>query len=116
MDAELAGELPRLHIYIVENLQVVGDEADRADEDGTLALPHQRAHLLQDVRSQPRLRCAPGALKRKIPAALGQPQLAGHTARCRQQLALVGIVPLTDALRQAVGGEEDEDLRALLRR
>src|SRR5690349_23610533 len=115
MNAQLTGELSRFDIYIVEDLQVVGDEADRADEDGALALLHERAHLLQDVRPQPGLGCAPGALEGEVPAALGQPQISGDGARRRQQLALIGIVPLADALRQAVRREEDEDARALLR-
>ena len=57
----------------------------------------QLAHLLQDVRPQPRLRRAPRALEGEVPATLSQPQLARHTARRRQQLALIGIVPLADA-------------------
>src|SRR6476661_10236318 len=95
---------------------MIGDEADRADEDRARALRHQLTRLLQDVRPQPRLRRAPRALEGEVPAALGQPQLIRHTARRRQQLALVGIVPLTNALWQTVRGEEDKDTRARVRR
>ena len=52
-DPHLAGDGLRLDVDVVEDLEVVGDEADRADDEPADARPGQPPDLGEDVRAEP---------------------------------------------------------------
>ena len=64
LEAFRAGEGLCLHVQVVEDLEVVGHEADGADQGPSGAGEPQR---LQEVRSQPGLPGAAGGLKGELP-------------------------------------------------
>ena len=65
-DAHIAGDALGLDVDVVQDLQVVGDEADRPDHQAAHAFGGKAADLDQDVGSEPRLVGAAGALEREV--------------------------------------------------
>src|SRR5689334_16424713 len=54
--AQLVRQLPRLHIEIIEHLDMIGQKANRRNHDRLFALILQYAQGIADVRLQPGLR------------------------------------------------------------
>ena len=89
---------------------MVGDEADRADEDVVDLSVVERGEVVEDVRPEPGLAGRGLALVGERPSV--ELRLVGYQPRRRQQLPLVGVALVEDARREAVGGEDDVGLRA----
>ena len=107
-DPERVGSLPGLDVVVVKDLEMVGDEADRGDQDCTMALRGQRFDRVDQIGTEPRL---PGLTL----ALVGEPPLLDassmrHQLRSAQQLILVGITLIKDARRQTVRRENDDDV------
>ena len=91
--ARLARDLLCLDIEVVEDLQVVGDEAGGADHDGPVLLREVADHVL-DRRPEPRIRSPAGALPsdRVVDAA----ELRGDELRGLAQSVDVGARRLAE--------------------
>src|SRR5437667_5340134 len=97
--------LAGLDVDVPEDLEVVGDEADRRDEDAALAPGRERVELLEQIRPEPGLAGRARALERERPAL--EPGALRDEARGLEQLLLVGVSLLQDPGREAVRGEDD---------
>ena len=107
---ELGRLLPRLGVDVPADLQVVGDEPDRTDEDAVGAGVVQRLEVVEDVGPEPRLPGRRLALERERPV--------GDRGRLRdergglEQLVAVGIALGEDPRGQRVRREDDVAVRA----
>jgi hypothetical protein len=110
-EAGLRRDLRHFDVEVVEDLEVVGHEADGADHDRIrVTVGGELAHELADVGPEPRL----GGPARALPGhePLLDPGGLGHQAGRLCQLLGIGVAGPADALGQGVRGEED--LRAAL--
>ena len=80
---------------------MVGDEADRADEDAGDAGGRERVELLEQVRAEPGLSGRARALVGERPAL--EPGSLGDQPRRLQQLILVRIARLENPRRAGCG-------------
>ena len=99
---ELRGALLRLDVDVPADLQMVGDEADRADEHVVDALCMQRGEVVEDVGPEPRLAGRRLALERERPS-LAEACGLGDEASGLEQLIFVGIAHGENAFRAASG-------------
>src|SRR5438094_374728 len=105
LEAELGGPLARLDVEVPQDLEVIRDEADGADEHAPDPVRREPVELLQDVRSEPRFSGRTGALESERPVR--EPGALGDEARALEELVAVGIAVPQDSLRQRVSGEDD---------
>ena len=84
---------------------MIGDEADRADEDALDALLPQGLEVVEDVGPEPRLAGRRLALEGEAPR--GQARRLGDEARRLEQLVAVGVAGVEDPRRQRVRREDD---------
>src|SRR5438552_1525626 len=103
--AELARLLLRLGVDVPADLEMVGDEADRADEHVLDAARSQLAEVVEDVRSEPRLARRRLALKRKRPYVFFR--VGCDEPRGLEQLVAVRIAVGEDAGWQRMRREDD---------
>ena len=87
------------------DLEVVGDEPDRADEDALDSPRLQRVEMVEDVRAEPRLAGLRLALEAEAP--VGEAGALRHEAAGLQELVLVRVALGEDPLGEAVRGEDD---------
>ncbi len=102
---ELRRLLLRLDVEVPADLEVVGHEPDRADEDAVDALPVQRLEMVEDVRPEPRLARRRLALEGEAP--LRQARRLGDEPRRLEQLVAIRVAGLEDPRGQRVRGEDD---------
>ncbi len=102
VDSMFARKRHRLDVDVVEDLEVVGDEADRAHQRPPHISPGQR---IEQVWTEPRLAGVAGGLKRELPFRQGRP-FRDQPAALQEPFA-IGIPRRFDASGQAVGSEED---------
>src|SRR6202022_3653474 len=100
LDPERIGPLFGLDVDVVEDLEVVGDEPDRRNQDCAVALGGEPLDRLDQARAKPRLPRVALALVREAPLLDAGP--LSDQLRGAQQLLLVGIALIEDARRQAV--------------
>ena len=105
LDAELVSLLPRHHVEIPQDLEVIRDEADRREEHLPNAARVELLEVQADIRAEPGLTGRALALECERPAA--QPGAGGDEACSREQLVAVGVAGRENALREAVSSEDD---------
>ena len=104
-DPELRRLLGGLDVEVPADLEVVGDEADRADDDVADAGRRELVQVLEDVRAEPRLAGRRLALEGERP--LVDARALGDEARRLEQLVAVRVALVEDPRRQRVRGEDD---------
>src|SRR6266545_8129269 len=108
--SELARAILRLDVDVPANLEVVGDEADRADEHVAHAASVQLAEVVEDVGAEPRVARRRLALVRERP--LAHVRGLRDEPRRLEQLVLVRIAVVEGARGQRMRGEDDVRGRA----
>ena len=98
----LLGLVSGSDVDVVEDLEVVGHEADRTHQCPPYAGPSQR---FQQVGTQPGLAGVAGGLKRELP--FRQRRSLRHEPAALEEPLAIGIARRLDARRKAVRGEED---------
>src|SRR5260370_6881334 len=94
----LTSEGHRFHVDVVQDLEVVGDESDRAHQ----ALAHARSRQrLEQVRTEPRLAGVAGGLESELP--LRELRSRGREPAALQEPPAVAIARNPDARPPAVG-------------
>ena len=106
--SDLAGDVGIFVIEFDQGLHVLGDEGDRR-QDHPLAVPGRAAERILRGRTDPGERADP-ALVADLPVGELR-QLRGHRGGRRLHLRLIGIAALHHLFRQAVGGEEQAQVR-----
>ncbi len=98
---------------------MVGDEADRADDDRAGAGRREAADHVEHVRPEPRVRRAAGALPRHLPGharvplpLVGQPGPVDDELGRTGELLGIRVAGRDDPLGQRVGGEDDRPVTA----
>src|SRR5258706_120941 len=100
LDPPPAGEVDGLDVDVVEDLEVVGHKADRADQDAPRL---SRAQALQEAGAEPRLAGLARGLERELPGR--------DRCRLRDQPAALGQalgIGVAFADREAVRREDDD--------
>jgi hypothetical protein len=95
----------RFRVDVPADLEVIRDEADRADEDVADTARVQVLQVVEDVWPEPRLTRGRLGLVREGP--LGQVRGGGDETRGLEELLLVGVALVEDAGRERVRGEDD---------
>ena len=91
--------LGRFDVEIPADLQMVGHEADRADENLADAFVVEGLEVVEDVRPEPGLAGRGFALVGERPPL--EVRLVGHEPRRREQLPLVRVALVEDARGEA---------------
>src|SRR4029453_10477711 len=110
LEPELSGALARLDIEVPEDLEVIGDEADRTHQHAPDTVLRQPAELLQDVGPEPRLAGGTGALESK--GTVGDAGPLAKEPRGLEQLVAVRVAFSEDPLRERVRREHDVAVEA----
>src|SRR5262249_58264207 len=111
---EFGRDRGRAAVDVEEDLDVVGDEADRDGHDVVDAAGGELREVLADVRPSPRFRRSPGGLVRPRPAIVGELGARGYELCGFQALPAVRVAGREQPLRQAVRAEDDLDAVALV--
>ena len=101
-------------VDVEEDLDVVGDEADRDRDHVADATRRERCEVLAEVGTGPRLRRSPGGLVRPRPAIVRKAGLRRDEPRRLEALLGVRVARGEHALGKAVGAEDDVDALALV--
>src|SRR2546425_386079 len=96
-----------LYVNVVEDFQMVRDEAYRGYQKGPAALVVERLEVFEDVRTQPFLPVLTCALESESPVL--PIELVGDEIRAFHQLLLIRVSELDNSLRQAVGREDQRN-------
>src|SRR5262245_16395494 len=105
LEAQLGRALPRFDVDVPQDLEVVGDEPDRAKEHALDATIVKAVELLEDVRPEPRLAGRARALEGERPRVEACP--LRDQLRRLQELVAVRVAHFEDPRRKAMRSEDD---------
>ena len=101
----------RLDVEVPEDLEMVGDEPDRADEDALHATGMESVELVEDVRAEPRLAGRRSRSGRRTTTTRG-PRASATSCDVSSSWSLVRVALVEDPRRKAVSGEDHVRVRA----
>lgn len=101
------GLLPRRHVDVVKDLEVVGQELNRDHQHGVVAGVPDTWQQVLEVRLKPLLGGVTGALVGELPALARQAGVPGHQVDGLHQLIDVSAVAVNHGSGQAVRREDE---------
>jgi len=110
----LFGLLAGADVDVVEDLEVVGQELNRDDEDGSPSGGRYLRHEVGEIRRHPLSGLVTGALPAEGPVPIRQTGAFGHRPRGRPKLGEVVRLAFRHEPRQAVGRHEDAHRLSLI--
>src|SRR4051812_2804499 len=112
----LLGLLTSGDLDVVQDLEVVGEELDRRDDDRPMPFARERGHQVGKVRLHPFARLVPCALPAERPPRAIDAGAVRDLGRRRRELVEIIALVLGDPAGQAVGRQQDRGAGSLVLR